>query len=88
MKGELPTTQAISKLWNWVYLQTIPRLQYSLGLDAIPTEVIAGAFLGNLFIIPLRKQMIDLERLRFPSGVAVAEVLRSPGAGLDTTKRF
>ncbi len=48
---------------------------------AIGVAAIAGAFLGNLFIIPLRKQMIDLERLRFPSGVAVAEVLRSPGAG-------
>lgn len=41
---------------------------------------IAGALLGNLFVIPLRKQMIDLERLRFPFGIAVAEVLRSPGA--------
>ncbi len=48
---------------------------------AIALSAIAGAFLGTLFIIPLRKQMIDLERLRFPGGVAVAEVLRSPGAG-------
>lgn len=49
---------------------------------AIACAAVAGAFLGTLFIIPLRKQMIELERLRFPSGVAVAEVLRSPGAGL------
>lgn len=48
---------------------------------AIGAAAIAGAFLGTLFIIPLRKQMIELERLRFPWGVAVAEVLRSPGAG-------
>jgi putative OPT family oligopeptide transporter len=49
---------------------------------AIAAASIAGACLGTLFIIPLRKQMIDLERLPFPSGIAVAEVLRSPGAGL------
>jgi putative OPT family oligopeptide transporter len=49
---------------------------------AIAIAAIAGAFLGTLFIIPLRKQMIELERLRFPHGLAVAEVLRSPGAGM------
>jgi putative OPT family oligopeptide transporter len=35
---------------------------------------IAGAFLGIAFIIPLRKQMIDYERLTYPGGV--------PGAGI------
>ncbi len=43
---------------------------------------IAGAFLGIGFIIPLRKQMIDYERLTFPGGVAVATILKSPGAGI------
>jgi putative OPT family oligopeptide transporter len=43
---------------------------------------IVGSFLGVLFIIPLRRQMIDLDRLRFPTGVAVAQILRSPGAGV------
>jgi putative OPT family oligopeptide transporter len=43
---------------------------------------IAGSFLGTAFIIPLRKQMIDFERLTFPGGVAVATVLKSPGAGV------
>lgn len=42
----------------------------------------AGAFLGIAFIIPLRKQMIDYERLTFPGGVAVATILKSPGAGM------
>ena len=37
---------------------------------------IAGAFLGIGFIIPLRKQMIDFERLPFPSGIAVATILK------------
>ncbi len=43
---------------------------------------IAGAIMGAVFIIPLRKQMIDIDRLRFPTGVGVATILKSPGAGL------
>ena len=33
---------------------------------------VAGAVLGCAFIIPIRKQMIDIDRLRFPTGTAVA----------------
>jgi putative OPT family oligopeptide transporter len=44
---------------------------------------IAGAFLGIAFIIPLRKHMIDFERLTYPGGVAVATILKSPGAGVQ-----
>ena len=43
---------------------------------------VAGALLGVFFIIPIRKQMIDIDRLRFPTGTAVAAVLRAPGAGV------
>lgn len=43
---------------------------------------IAGAFMGIAFIVPLRKQMIDFERLTYPGGVAVATILKSPGAGI------
>ncbi len=43
---------------------------------------IAGGILGVAFIIPLRKQMIDFERLTYPGGVAVATILKSPGAGI------
>jgi len=43
---------------------------------------IAGAFLGIAFIVPLRKHMIDFERLTYPGGVAVATILKSPGAGI------
>ena len=42
----------------------------------------AGSIMGVAFIIPLRKQMLDVERLRFPSGTAVASILKSPGAGV------
>ncbi|MHC4559922.1 MAG: OPT/YSL family transporter, partial [Planctomycetota bacterium] len=47
---------------------------------------IAGGVLGIAFIIPLRKQMIDFERLTYPGGVAVATVLKSPGAGIQKAK--
>jgi putative OPT family oligopeptide transporter len=43
---------------------------------------IAGGILGVAFIIPLRKQMIDYNRLAYPGGIATAAVLRSPGAGV------
>jgi putative OPT family oligopeptide transporter len=42
---------------------------------------ISGGILGIAFIIPLRKQMIDFERLTYPGGIAVATLLKSPGAG-------
>ncbi len=42
---------------------------------------IAGAVMGCAFIVPLRKQMLDIERLRFPSATAVGAILKSPGAG-------
>lgn len=47
---------------------------------------IAGGILGIAFIIPLRKQMIDFERLTYPGGVAVATILKSPGAGIHKAK--
>ncbi len=42
---------------------------------------ITGGVLGISFVVPLRKQMIDFNRLVYPSGVAVAVVLKSPGVG-------
>ncbi|MFK7930109.1 MAG: OPT/YSL family transporter [Myxococcota bacterium] len=50
---------------------------------ALIFATIAGSLMGIVLIIPLRKQMIEIERLRFPSGVAVATLLRSPGEGLS-----
>jgi uncharacterized oligopeptide transporter (OPT) family protein len=68
---------------------TVPVL-YLLGYSLSPTGLdfwlitlacVAGAILGCAFIIPLRKQMIDIDRLRFPSPTGVAVILKSPGAG-------
>lgn len=60
------------------------------GLDfqAAPLLVggIAGAILGVVLIIPLRKQMIEIDRLRFPTGVAVTTIIRSGSAGLGKAK--
>jgi hypothetical protein len=47
----------------------------------ITLACVAGGLLGTAFIIPLRKQMLDIERLRFPSPTGVAMILKSPGAG-------
>ncbi|MFH2202876.1 MAG: OPT/YSL family transporter [Elusimicrobiota bacterium] len=44
---------------------------------------LGGSFLGITVIIPLRKQLIDLDRLRFPTGTAVGAILKSPGAGKE-----
>ncbi|MCA9691861.1 MAG: OPT/YSL family transporter, partial [Myxococcales bacterium] len=42
---------------------------------------VTGGILGLAFVIPLRKQMIDFNRLAYPGGIAVAAVLKSSGAG-------
>ncbi|MBI3817962.1 MAG: OPT/YSL family transporter [Planctomycetes bacterium] len=50
-------------------------------LISITLAAVAGSFLGTVFIIPLRKQMVDLERLRFPTGYATAMILKAAGGG-------
>ena len=53
-------------------------LLFMAGLRAGPV----GIVLGLAFVIPLRKQMIDFDRLAYPGGIAVATILKSPGAGV------
>lgn len=55
-------------------------------LGAILFAAVAGSVMGIVLIIPLRKQMVEFERLRFPSGLAVATLLRSPGEGMAQAK--
>jgi putative OPT family oligopeptide transporter len=64
---------------------TIPALLlvgYWSGFDYWQTMLIAtvGGLLGVLFTIPLRRALIVSARLRFPEGVATAEVLKVGGA--------
>ncbi len=54
--------------------------QFNVGLMVL--ACITGGVLGLAFIIPLRKQMIDFDRLAYPGGIAVAAILKSPGAGM------
>lgn len=61
-----------------------PGLEFSVGPFIVAG--IAGALLGVVLIIPLRKQMIDLDRLRFPSGVAVTTIIRAGSSGVDKAK--
>jgi putative OPT family oligopeptide transporter len=65
---------------------TVPALfilgQTNFNATLMIFSCIAGGILGIAFIIPLRKQMIDFERLTYPGGVAVATILKSPGAGI------
>jgi uncharacterized oligopeptide transporter (OPT) family protein len=63
------------------YLMDVPFNPVLVGIAAV-----AGALLGIFFIIPIRKQMIDLDRLRFPTGTAVAAILKSPGAGVEKSR--
>ena len=65
---------------------TVPVL-FLLGMEeeieysSLILAAVAGSLLGVVMIIPLRKQIIEYERLRFPEGTAVAAILKSPGAG-------
>lgn len=52
----------------------------------IGAAAVAGSILGVGFIIPIRKQMLDIDRLRFPSGTAIASVLRSPAEGIKKSR--
>lgn len=58
------------------------------GFPLLPAifAAIAGTVLGLVAIIPLRKQMIEMDRLRFPSGLAVASILRTPGESADKAR--
>jgi len=60
----------------------------SLAFEALPLAVagIAGAILGVVVIIPLRKQMIEMDRLRFPTGVAVTTIIRAGSTGVEKAK--
>jgi putative OPT family oligopeptide transporter len=53
------------------------------------TVALVGGILGVLFTIPLRRALIIHARLRFPEGVATAEVLKvGASSGTDADGRF
>ncbi|MDH5741639.1 MAG: oligopeptide transporter, OPT family, partial [Nitrospira sp.] len=70
---------------------TIPALLlvgYWSAFDYWETVLIAtvGGVLGVLFTIPLRRALIVTARLRFPEGVATAEVLKVAAADRNTSR--
>ena len=69
---------------------TVPVLFLLPGVEfrfwEVAAACVAGALLGVGFVIPIRKQMIEIERLPFPSGTAVATILRSPTQGVAKTR--
>jgi len=64
-----------------LFLLGLPLATDSADFWLITLAAVGGAILGTAFIIPLRKQMIEIDRLRFPTGMGVAAILKSPGAG-------
>ncbi len=64
-----------------LFLLGLPLATDSADFWLITLAAVGGAVLGTAFIIPLRKQMIEIDRLRFPTGMGVAAILKSPGAG-------
>jgi putative OPT family oligopeptide transporter len=70
-----------------LFLMSVKNPEYA-NFDILPFLFAgtAGSFLGIVLIIPLRKQMLEFERLRFPTGIAVSKLLKSPGAGIHQAK--
>lgn len=66
-------------IWN----QTIPNFFHSISnLDIIFLSLLGGA-LGILFMIPLRRYLVEREhgKLRFPEGTACAEIIKAGDEG-------
>jgi len=70
---------------------TIPAL-YLLGLQISALEIfiiaLAGGSLGVVFTVPLRKEMIEREKLPFPDGTAAAALVEAGDEGGDKIKKL
>jgi putative OPT family oligopeptide transporter len=69
----------------------IPALFLTTGRVLNPWELtlwmLAISFLGVLLAVPMRRQMIDVDRLPFPEGLAYAETIRSLHAAPGAARR-
>ncbi len=59
----------------------------SMGFWTLVSYNVALAVLGVVMAVPMKRQMINIEQLKFPSGVACAETLRSLHASGDEAAR-
>jgi putative OPT family oligopeptide transporter len=56
-------------------------------LGTLMLASISGAILGGILVIPLRNKLIEIERLRFPTGIAIATIIRAGGvSGFNKAK--
>lgn len=59
----------------------VPALFLSQGITIVWWQlalwILAVSFLGVMIAVPMRRQMIDIDRLPFPEGMAYAETIRS-----------
>jgi len=62
-------------------------LGYELTMTELFLWAISVAYLGIFFAVPLRRQMIIIEKLRFPTGTATAETIQAIFATGDEAKR-
>lgn len=70
--GMTTTHTVVSAFGALMLLQGVPAPWYKM----VPT-IFFGAILGTCIAIPLKKALINQERLRFPSSIASAETLKS-----------
>jgi putative OPT family oligopeptide transporter len=76
--GVIFTMPALILIGHWTTFNYWQTVQVSL----------IGGLLGVLFTIPLRRALIVTSQLRFPEGVATAEVLRVGAAAVPPTAQF
>ncbi|MCA8989859.1 MAG: OPT/YSL family transporter, partial [Planctomycetaceae bacterium] len=50
-------------------------LGFEYSWEALMVWAVSVAFLGVFFAVPLRRQMVDVDQLRFPTGTATAETI-------------
>ncbi len=59
-----------------------------LGFGALALWAISVAFLGVHFAVPLRKQMVVVDKLKYPTGTAAAETIKAMYAsGVEAVKK-
>lgn len=82
--GMTTTHTVVSAFGALMLLQGIPAPWYKM----VPT-IFFAAMLGTCIAVPLKRSLVNHERLRFPSAIASAETLRSLYAkgGNEVTKR-
>lgn len=66
-----------------LYLLRANGMEFSFHIGPLILGGIAGAILGTMVIVPLRKQMIEMDRLRFPSGIATSTIIRAGSSGKE-----